>query len=87
MEAMRLTLNEHHRKLRGVGDISDWLVSADVSGLFELGHLSSLLAGWQAGSVGLARQDSQALGRRHGSSAADTRGPFGLGQLSSFLAG
>ena len=32
MEAMRLTLNEHHRKLRGVGDISDWLVSADVSG-------------------------------------------------------
>jgi hypothetical protein len=46
MEAMRLTLNEHHRKLRGVGDISDWLVSADVSGLFELGQLSSLLAGW-----------------------------------------
>jgi hypothetical protein len=32
MKAMRLTLNEHHRKLRGVGDISDWLVSADVSG-------------------------------------------------------
>jgi hypothetical protein len=23
MEAMRLTLNEHHRKLRGVSDISD----------------------------------------------------------------
>src|SRR6266496_2724152 len=32
LEVMRLTLNEHHRKLRGVGHISDWLVSADVSG-------------------------------------------------------
>ena len=30
MEPIRLTLNEHHRKLRGVGDVSDWLVSADV---------------------------------------------------------
>jgi hypothetical protein len=53
MKAMRLILNEHHRKLRDVDDISDWLMSADVSGLFELGQFSSLLAGWQAGSVRL----------------------------------
>src|SRR5436305_11120550 len=32
IEAMRLTINEHHRKLRGVGDISDWFISADVLG-------------------------------------------------------
>jgi hypothetical protein len=31
-EAMRLTRNEHHRKLRApIGDISDWLMNADVS--------------------------------------------------------
>src|ERR1700735_2333097 len=29
---MRLTLNEHHRKLRApIRDISDWLVNADAS--------------------------------------------------------
>jgi hypothetical protein len=33
-EAMCLTRNEHHRKLRApIGDISDWLMNADVSGL------------------------------------------------------
>jgi hypothetical protein len=32
MKAMRLTRNEHHRKLRvPIRDISDWLVNADVS--------------------------------------------------------
>jgi hypothetical protein len=32
MKAMRLTLNEHHRKLRApIRDISDWLVNADAS--------------------------------------------------------
>ena len=32
-EAIYLTLNEHHRKLWvSMGDISDWLVNADVSG-------------------------------------------------------
>jgi len=34
MEAMRLTLDEHHRKVRvSICDISDWLVNADVSDL------------------------------------------------------
>jgi|SRR5947209_14289071 len=33
MEAMRLTLDEHHRKVRvSIGDISYWPVNADVSG-------------------------------------------------------
>src|SRR5580692_6333606 len=32
MKAMRLTLNEHHRKLRApIRDISDWLVNANAS--------------------------------------------------------
>jgi hypothetical protein len=32
MKAMRLTRNEHHRKLRvPIRNISDWLVNADVS--------------------------------------------------------
>jgi hypothetical protein len=32
MKAMRLTRNEHHRKLRApIRDISYWLVNADVS--------------------------------------------------------
>jgi hypothetical protein len=32
MKAMRLTRNEHHRKLRApIRDVSDWLVNADVS--------------------------------------------------------
>ena len=32
-KAMRLTRNEHHRKLRApIGDISDWLINANVSG-------------------------------------------------------
>jgi len=32
MKAMRLTRNEHHRKLRAlIRDISDWFVHADAS--------------------------------------------------------
>jgi hypothetical protein len=41
-----------------------------------------ILAGRQAGSVGLTRRDDYALGAGHGSSAVDARGPlaFGLGR-------
>ena len=53
--------------------------AADARGPFGQGQLSSILAGRQAGGVGLVRQHSQALGRRHGSGAADARGPFELG--------
>ena len=33
IEAMHLTQNEYHKKLRApISDISDWLMNADVSG-------------------------------------------------------
>jgi hypothetical protein len=39
---MRLTRNEHHRKLRApIGDISDWLMNADVSGFATPAMLAS----------------------------------------------
>src|ERR1700722_19583460 len=46
------------------------------------GPANSFLAGRQAGGVGIGRRHSQALGRGHGSGAADARGPFALSQLS-----
>jgi hypothetical protein len=61
--------------------------AADARGPFELGQLSSILAGRQASGVSLGRHDSQALGRGHKSAAADAQGPFELGLLSSILAG
>jgi hypothetical protein len=45
------------------------------------------LTGRQAGRVWVVRQDGTALGRRHGSGAADARGPLGLGLLSGLLTG
>ena len=47
------------------------LAAADARGPFGPGDVSSILAGRQGGGVRLGRQDSQALGRRHGSAAAD----------------
>jgi hypothetical protein len=47
--------------------------AAGARGPFGLRQLSSILAGRQAGGVRLGRPHSQALGRRHGSGAADTR--------------
>src|SRR5436853_63747 len=61
--------------------------AADARGPFWLRRLSSILAGRQAGGVGLVGQHSQALGRRHGSAAADAQGPFWHRHLSSILAG
>ena len=57
-------------------------------GPFGLGQLRRLLAGRQAGGVGLGRQDGQALGRGHGSAALQTlEGHSGCGQLGRLLAG
>jgi WD40 repeat protein len=50
--------------------------AADARGPFRFGQLRGSLSGRQAGGVGLKRRDSQALGRRHGSGAADAQGPF-----------
>ena len=61
--------------------------AAGTRGPFGLRHLSSILAGRQAGGVGVGRPHSQALGRRHGSGAVEARGVFELGLLSSILAG
>ena len=49
----------------------------------RIGSLGRLLAGRQAGRVGLGRQDGQALGRGDGSAASDAQGPLGLGRTRS----
>jgi hypothetical protein len=41
---MRLTQNEHHRKLRAlIGDISDWYMNADISGFAAPYHANEWL--------------------------------------------
>jgi hypothetical protein len=49
--------------------------AADARGPHGLGQVRRILAGRQGGGVGIGRRDSQALGRGHGSGAADARGP------------
>src|SRR2546423_5136538 len=50
------------------------------------GQVSGILARWEDGSVGLRRQDGQAMEHRDGGQTADAQGPFGVGQLSGILA-
>ena len=58
-----------------------------LQGPFWLGQVSRVLAGRQAGRVGLRRQDGQALGRGERPRAAPLRGPFELGNVGRLLAG
>ena len=58
-----------------------------LEGHSDCGQGRGILAGRQAGGVGIGRQDGQALGLCHGSGAPHARGPFGLGQGRGILAG
>jgi hypothetical protein len=56
--------------------------AADARGPFKFGLVGRLLAGRQAGRVGLRRQHGPALGRGHGGAARRAaRGPLRFGQV------
>jgi hypothetical protein len=57
-----------------------------LEGAHRLGQRSDVLAGRQAGGVGLGRWDGSALGRGDGRRASDARGAHLLGPRSNVLA-
>ena len=61
--------------------------AADARGPFGCRQRRGILAGRQAGGVGIVRRDGQAMGRGHGSGAAEARGPFECRQRRGILAG
>ena len=62
-------------------------IAADARGPFVLGLRRGILAGRKTGRVRIRRQDGQALGFGHGSTAADARRPFRLDLRRGILAG
>ncbi|KAJ5902836.1 hypothetical protein N7495_003364 [Penicillium taxi] len=59
--------------------------AADSRGPFRSSHISSLLSRWTHASIGLGRQDHQALGYGDGYTAANAKGPFMCGYISGLF--